>query len=286
MLNLVIFYLNQGLIHYNVKYKGELIEVKNKKFIITGAGAGIGLELSLQMLAKGAHVAAVDLNSEGLNNLVEKSNHNPNLTTHVVDISNDELLLKFKEEYFNTHQIVDGIINNAGIIQPFIDVKNLEMDVVNRVMNVNFFASVKLTKMFLPYLLDRPSGHIVNVSSMGGFFPFPKQTIYGASKAALKIFTEGLYAELLDTKVKVMIVFPGAIATDILKNSNIESSSSDSDNSGIKMLSAKEAAAQIIQGMEKNKFQLYVGTDSKIMKLMYKLNPKGAISYINKKMKM
>ena len=69
---------------------------------------------------------------------------------------------------------------------------------------------------------DKSEQYIVNVSSMGGFFPFPGQTIYGASKAALKIFTEGLYAELEKTNVRVMIVLPGAMNTNITTNSNVK----------------------------------------------------------------
>ena len=116
---------------------------------------------------------------------------------------------------------------------------------------------------------------------MGGFFPFPGQTIYGASKAALKLFTEGLYAELLDTNVKVMVVFPGAVNTNITKNSNVNMVN---NNSSYKMLSANKAATEIIKGIEKNKFQLYVGGDSKIMHFLYNLNPKFAIKMIKKQM--
>lgn len=260
------------------------MELRNKRLIVTGAGAGIGLELVIQLLRQGAYVAAVDINEEGLNNLVKITNNNERLSTHVVDISDDQSLNNFKYEYYQAHSQIDGLINNAGIIQPFEKINDLEMNLINKVMDVNFFGALKLTKMFLPEILKRPEGHIVNVSSMGGFFPFPRQTAYGASKAALKLFTEGLYAELLDTNVHVMIVFPGAIATDIAKNSQVEAGTTE--NSNIKMMSAQDAAAEIIKGMRKNKFKLYVGQDSKIMNLMYKINAKAAINYINKKMNM
>lgn len=86
---------------------------------------------------------------------------------------------------------------------------------IERVINVNFYGTVYLTKAFLPHFLKRPEAQIVNISSMGGFISFPMQTIYGAAKAAVKIFTEGLYAELRETSVKVTVVHPGAIATNI-----------------------------------------------------------------------
>ena len=130
---------------------------------------------------------------------------------------------------------------------------------------------------------DRTEQYIVNVSSMGGFFPFPGQTIYGASKAALKIFTEGLYAELEKTNVRVMIVLPGAMNTNITTNSNVEMNTTK-DESNYKMLEADVAAAQIIDGIEKNKFKLFLGSDAKFLKFLYKINSKWAISFINNKM--
>ncbi|OMF28233.1 SDR family NAD(P)-dependent oxidoreductase [Paenibacillus sp. FSL H8-0259] len=112
------------------------------------------------------------------------------------------------------HGKVDGIINNAGIIHPFLKVNELEYDKIKLVMDINFYGTLYMVKSFLPYLLKRPVVHIANVSSMGGFLPVPGQTIYGASKAAVKLLTEGLRAELKDTNVKVTLVFPGGVSTN------------------------------------------------------------------------
>lgn len=259
------------------------MKVVNKKIIVTGAGSGIGRELTLKLLAKGSSVIAVDINGTALEETKKLTNNNENLQLFIVDISSEESINKFKEDYFKANDKIDGLINNAGIIQKFIYVNNLDMTEINKVMNVNFFGMLRLTKAFLPYMLKNEEAHIVNISSMGGFFPFPGQTVYGASKAAVKIFSEGLYAELLDSKVRVTTVFPGAIRTNIAKNSGIEMTSSN--NSAMKMTEANVAASLIIDAMEKNKFQVYVGSDAKFMNLLYKINPESAIKYINKKMK-
>jgi short-subunit dehydrogenase len=220
------------------------MEVNGKRIIITGAGGGIGKELALQLLAKGAYVAALDINGENLQNLKKESNISETLSMHVVDITSNESINEFKKEYFGKYSVVDSLINNAGIIQPFVNVDKLGDDIIHKVMNVNFFGSLNLTKLFLPELLNRPEAHIVNVSSMGGFFPFPGQTIYGASKAALKLFSEGLYSELLDTNVHVTVVYPGAVNTDIARNSNVDTGKS---NSNVKILSPQKAAELIIK---------------------------------------
>lgn len=256
------------------------MKINNKKIIVTGAGAGIGRQLTLQLLSKGAHVLALDISKKTLEE-TEKLADSKKISTYIVDVSDDASINKFIKEI--TDIKIDGIINNAGIIQPFIDVNKLDYNIINRVMDINFYGPLKLTKLLLPSLLKRKEAHIVNVSSMGGFFPVPGQTIYGASKAALKLFTEGLYAELLDTNIGVTIVFPGAIKTDITKNSGVQTNEDSEIN--MKMTSPEKAAEQIINAIEKNKFKLYVGMDAKIMNIMYKLNSKFAIKFISNKMK-
>lgn len=259
------------------------MKIKGKNVIITGGASGVGKELTKQMLKCGCNVAAVDINKENLEKLKEELN-SKRLKTFVVDMGNIESIREFRENYKKEYSDVDIIINNAGIIQPFVKVESLDDKTINKVMNVNFFGPVNLIRLFMEDLIkDRSEQYIVNVSSMGGFFPFPGQTIYGASKAALKIFTEGLYAELEKTNVRVMIVLPGAMNTNITKNSDVEINTSK-EESNFKMLEPSVAAAQIIEGIEKNKFKLFLGSDSKFLRILYKINSKAAISYINKKM--
>ena len=259
------------------------MEIKRQNAIVTGAASGLGLELTKQLLKEGANVAAVDINEENLKKLKEELN-TTRLKTYVVDMGSAASIKKFREEYKRDYSDVDIIINNAGIIQPFVKVDALDDDTINRVMNINFFGPLNLIRYFMEDLTkDKKEQYIVNVASMGGFFPFPGQTIYGASKAALKIFTEGLFAELEKTNVRVMIVLPGAMDTNITKNSNVEVSS-DSGAASFKMLSPKDGAEQIINGIKKNKFKLFLGGDSKFLKFLYKINSIWAIRFINKKM--
>ena len=257
--------------------------IKGKNVIVTGGASGVGKELTKQMLDRGCNVAAIDINEENLKKLEEELN-SQNLKTYVVDMGDVESIRSFREQYKKDYTDVDIIINNAGIIQPFVKVEELDDKTINKVMNVNFFGPVNLIRFFMDDLIkDQSEQYIVNVSSMGGFFPFPGQTIYGASKAALKIFTEGLYAELEKTNVRVMIVLPGAMNTNITTNSNVKIETSK-EESNFKMLEPSVAASQIINGIEKNKFKLFLGSDAKFLKFLYKLNSKSAISFINKKM--
>lgn len=263
------------------------MKVNNKVIVVTGGGSGIGRELVLNLVKRGARVAAVDLNESALKETLELAGqYQDKISIHVVNISDKDVVDALPQQVITAHGTVDGLINNAGIIQPFVPFSNLPMDAIERVINVNLYGVIYMTKAFLPYLLDRPEAHIVNVSSMGGFFPFPGQTLYGASKAAVKLLTEGLYSELLDTNVKATVVFPGAIATNITKNSGVGRDMDEAESSGnVPMTSPQDAADIIINGMEKDKFQVYVGNDAKLMNLLYKVIPQRATRFMQSRMK-
>ena len=257
------------------------MEVNNKRIIVTGGASGIGKQLVIKLINRGAYVSALDINEENLLNL-KKYLNNERLFIYKVDISSQKENQKFKKQYLKEHLYLDILINNAGIIQEFTNIENLSLEAINKVMNINFYGAVTLIKEFLPDLKTRPEGYIVNVGSMGGFFPFPSQTAYGASKAALGLFTEGLYSELLNTNIKVTLVIPGAIATDIVTNSNVKVK--ETSNNNILMTSAEEAAFKIIDAIKKEKWKIYIGRDAKFMNLIYKVNACKAIKYINKLM--
>lgn len=182
---------------------------------------------------------------------------------------------------------VDGIIHCAGIIQPFVRLQHLAYDTIERVFAVNWLGTLYLTRTFLPILLARPEGHIVNVSSMGGFLPVPGQTVYGASKAAAKLFTEGLHSECAGTNVRVTVVFPGAVATNIVANSGVTLpiANGEAQARARKVTSADAAARIILDGMERNAYRVLVGGDAKLMDLLYRLDPRRAAAFITGQMR-
>jgi short-subunit dehydrogenase len=265
------------------------MKVKDKVIVVTGGGNGLGRELVLNLLSKGAKVITIDINESALQETVVRAGtKNTSLKTFVIDITNRASIEEFVDKAIAQYGFVDGIINNAGIIQPFVKLNDLSYEAIDRVINVNLYGTLYITKAFLPHLLSRPEGHIVNISSMGGFISFPSQTIYGAAKAAVKIFTEGLYAELKDTFVNVTVVHPGAITTNIMANSGLDKPIIDIDSTKSQSnmaLSASRAAEIIIRAVERNKFRVTVGKDATFLDLMYRLNPRIATNFIGKMMK-
>lgn len=263
------------------------MKVLNRVIVVTGAGSGIGRELSLLLLRKQARVVGVDLNEVALAETQKIAGvSDDRFKGFVLDITDKSKVDELPQSVVKHFGSVDGLINNAGIIQKFIPVNDLPIDQINRVMNVNFYGMLNMTKAFLPYFLDRSEAHVVNISSMGGFIPFPGQTIYGAAKAAVKIFTEGLYAELRETNVRVTVIHPGAIATNITANSGLGGPKIDNNSAQNSLaLSPVKAAGIIIRAMEKNKFRATVGKDAYILDKLYRLCPRFATNFIGKMMK-
>ncbi len=264
------------------------MNIHNKTIVVTGGGSGIGRALTLTLLKQGASVAAVDINAQTLQETKTlASKRASRLSTHIVNITDKQAVEKLPEKIIAAHKAVDGLVNNAGIIQPFVKINDLDETAINRVMNVNFYGTLYMTKAFLPYLLKRPAAHIVNVSSMGGFLPVPGQSVYGASKAAVKLLTEGLHAELADTNVHVTVVFPGATNTNITANSGVKNPVANGSTAAksYKTLSPEKAAQIIIRGIAKNKARVFVGNDSKMMNFLYRLSPGFAARLITKQMK-
>ncbi len=261
------------------------MRVIKKVIVVTGAGSGIGRELTLQLLQKGAKVAALDISLEGLSKTVAcAADLSTDLAVYEVNMADNsavENVVTLIKERFGT---IDGIVNNAGIIQPFIRVQNLTRSQIERVMDVNFYGPLNLIQATLPELLTRPEAHVLNVSSMGGFFPVPGQVIYGASKAAVKLLTEGLYAELIDSHVGVTVVFPGAIMTDITRNSGVEQSTPKQSGSTPKGTLPENAAKQMIHAIEHNKPRVFIGKDSVFMDRFYRLAPQRATRFMQKQM--
>ena len=143
-----------------------------------------------------------------------------------------------------------------------------------------------MTKSFLPFLLKRPEGHIVNISSMGGFLPVPGQSVYGASKAAVKLMTEGLHSELARSTVRVTVVFPVPWRRTSPRTQASPSQRWPAEAAGsAPRFPAHKAAQDIVNGMERDAFRVLVGSDAKMLDRLYRLHPRRATAFIANQMK-
>lgn len=261
------------------------MNVQNKHFVVTGGGSGIGRSICLHLLSKNARVSIWDVNVKGMEETLQLAGaKSDKVSLHTVNVSNRAEVEAAAQILINSTGGVDGIINNAGIIQPFIPVKDLTYEQIERVLNINLYGTIYMVKTFLPHLLTRPEAHIVNIASMGGFIPFPGQTMYSASKAAVKLLTEGLYAELLETKVGVSLVMPGAVNTNIMANSGLEPIKATAQQQA-NILSPDKAAELVVEAIEKNTPRVLAGSDARFLDLFYRFMPMRSIRFIVSKMK-
>jgi NAD(P)-dependent dehydrogenase (short-subunit alcohol dehydrogenase family) len=260
------------------------MQLSGKVLVVTGAGSGIGRATALQLLGRGARIAAVDLHSDALEQLATLARAGNRLSLHAMDIAGMSAVAALPDAVIAHHGQVDGVLNIAGIIQPFDPVMELPLPVAQKVMAVNFWGTYYVTTTFLPFLVQRPEAVVVNTSSMGALVPVPGQGVYGASKAAVSLFTECLYAELKDTAVSVTLVIPGAIGTNIATNSGVDTPAMP-DGATPKMTSADEAAHQIVEAVREGTFRVLIGSDARMLDRMSRVAPVKAIGVVADRMK-
>lgn len=267
------------------------MQIKDKVFVVTGGGNGIAREVVLQLIAKGARVAALDLSETGLAETANLANAGDRLTTHAVNVTDRAAVEALPAQIRAQHGAIDGVLNIAGIIHRFAPISELTIDEIAKVIDINYWGTVYVVKAFLPDLLARPEAAILDFSSMGGLVPVPGQGAYGSSKAAVKLFTETLFAELQDTNVQVTVVFPGGVSTNITGNSGVQIPGGTAPKArakpakAFKLTTPAEAARQTVAALEKGTPRLLIGSDAKALDRLGRLMPTRAIRLIADKMK-
>jgi NAD(P)-dependent dehydrogenase (short-subunit alcohol dehydrogenase family) len=198
--------------------------------IITGGGTGMGRELARQLAAEGCHVAMCDVSAENMAEsralALEKAPAGTRVTTHVADVADERQLEAFRDAVVREHATdhVHLVFNNAGIGSAASMIRDARED-WERTFNVCWYGVYFGTRVFLPLLLKAPEGHLVNTSSVNGFWaslgPQTAHTAYSAAKFAVKGFTEALVNDLRINAphVKASVVMPGHIGTSIVINS-------------------------------------------------------------------
>jgi len=261
------------------------VKLSGKVVVISGAGNGMGRQMTIEALARGASVFGVDLNEEALAETA-KITGSEKFAYASANIADRERVMALPDEVIAKFGTIDILVNNAGIIQPFVRVNQLEFKDIDRVMAVNFNGPVNMVKAFLPHLLKRPAAQIANVSSMGAYAPVPGQTIYGASKAAVKLFTEGLRTELYGTPVKVTLIYPGAINTNIAGNSGLKMEMpAGAEMKQPKTTPVETAGKIMITAIENEAPRAFVGGDAAMLDKMARLMPVKVADIIYNQMK-
>lgn len=225
---------------------------QNKTVVITGGSDGIGKALIELLLPMGARVATCGRNQDKLYDLQLRYSNMP-LHCVVADVSNYNDCKMFIESTTKQFGGIDILINNAGISMRSL-LRDAELDVFKKVMDINFFGTVYCTKLALESIIAR-KGTIVGISSIAGYRGLPGRSGYSASKFALNGWMEAVRTELLEEDVNVMWVCPGFTRSNIRKvalNGNAEAQGESPLNEA-SLMSATECAGHILNAIEKRK---------------------------------
>lgn len=234
---------------------------KNKVVWITGASSGIGEALAKALAEKGAKLVISSRREEELqrvkNSLKLSSENIFILPLDLGDTSNADQLT---QQVISKFGRIDLLINNGGISQRALT-KDTSIEIDRKIMEVNFFGTVALTKSVLPFMLKQKSGHIIAMSSIAGKFGFYYRSAYSASKHALHGFFESLRMEIYNDNVNVLIVCPGKIKTNISLNAVTGDGAKHNkmDDSTEHGLSAEDCAVEILKAIELNKEEIFIG---------------------------
>jgi dehydrogenase/reductase SDR family protein 7B len=248
--------------------------MENKVVVITGGSSGIGKALATEFGSKGSKILITGRNVQELDNAVnELKQRGISVSGFQADVSIEDDNKRMAEAAINAFGRIDILINNAGIsMRALFD--EVDMAVVKKVMDINFYGVLYATKYCLPEI-RKNNGSVIGISSIAGFRGLPGRTGYSASKFALNGFLEVLRTELLKTGVHVLTACPGFTSSNIRKRSLTKDGSSqgESPRDESVMMSAEECARHIYNATLKRKRTLILTTQGKLAVFLNKWLP-------------
>ena len=266
--------------------KKTLDDLRGKVAIVTGASSGIGKAMAIEFANRGAKVVLASRNGEKLDDVTRKISKNDGLAVYFpTDVSDEQQCKKLVKETVGLFGGIDILVNNAGISMRanFLDV---DLDVLKRLMDTNFWGTVYCTKYALPYLLKN-KGSIVGISSICGITPLPGRTGYAASKHALDGFLETIRVENIENGLHVMLVHPGFTTSNIrnvaLNRYGLPQVETPLEED--KLMPAERVAKEVAEGIIHKKRDITLTTEGKLITWLYKTMPATAERLIYNEMK-
>ncbi len=234
---------------------------KNKTIWITGASSGIGKAVSIELSKENTNLILSDINENGLSEVAETCKKNGSTAIIIpIDLSNEKSVNEACQTILDKKIKIDGLYHFAGISQRSL-VSETPLFVDRKIFEINFFGAVAITKAILPEMIKNGGGQIAATSSIVGKFGFPYRSSYSATKHAIHGFFESLRAENTKNNIKVSVIIPGRVQTNISvnaidKDGKTHGKMDEGQNSGI---TADKAASIICRNLKKEKKEILVG---------------------------
>lgn len=233
----------------------------DKVIWITGASSGIGEALVYAFAKEGARLVLSARREDELQRIKKRCGlKDENILVLPLDLSDVKEIDTLVQRVIQNFGSIDFLVNNGGISQRSLT-KDTPLEIDRKIMEINFFGTVAITKSVLHQMLKQKGGTIIVISSISGKFGFFLRSAYSASKHALHGFFESLRMEVFKDNIKVLLVCPGKINTNISVNAITGNglTHNKKDNSHERGLSAEECAKQIINAVKQNKEEVYIG---------------------------
>ncbi len=229
------------------------IDVSGQRVLVTGASSGIGAALAEEFARRGAIVGICARRQDRLDEVLARCRtHSPDSRRWVADLSQpaevDRLAATARQEL----GAIDILVNNAGIPKRR-HVSKLDAATVESVMAINYLSPVRLTLALLPEMLARGSGRIINLSSVAATLSSPGESAYDASKAALTAFSESMAVDLWQSGVKVLVVYPGLVDTELFSLPD-----NDPVIAAVEPIPVSELVAGVFEALDSDAVQVYV----------------------------
>jgi len=261
-----------------------MINFKDRLVLITGAASGIGKAITLQLAKEGAKLIIADRAIEEIKKVQEEClKHTSFCETLTFDLNNPSEVSSAASRILEKYGPVYLLINNGGISQRSLAHETpIELD--RKIMEIDFFSYVILTKAFLPSMIERKEGYIAATSSLSGKFGFHQRSAYAAAKHAIQGYFETLRMELKPHGISVTIAYPGSINTNISVNA-IEK---DGNKHGVmdpaqsKGMSAEDCAKHYITAIKKGRPEVLIGGKEFIMFHLKRFFPRLFFKLISK----
>ncbi len=248
--------------------------------VITGAASGIGRALAIELSHYGAHLALSDVDMDRLAQTKDMlGKPTGRIVTQKLDVADAQAIIAYTQDTLQSIGPADFLFNVAGISR-IGDFAHTPLSSMEKIMDVNFWGVVRLTKAYLDQL-TQTKGVVINISSVFGLIAFHGQVHYCASKFAVRGFTETLALEMAPYGVGVCSVHPGGVKTNIARNAEVDHMSNsgksreelDADFDKAAITSVQKAALIILKGAAKRKTRIIVGPDAKIASFVQRCFP-------------
>jgi len=252
----------------------------NKTVWITGASSGIGEALAQQLSRRGAHLILSARNTGELERVRQSTATPERHRVFPLDVSQPEQLAAKTAELLQQTDKIDVLINNAGISQRAL-ANETDLEVDRRIMEVNYFGTIALSKAVLPAMIERGSGQIVAVSSLAGIFGTPLRSAYAASKHALHGFFDSLRTEVHGDNILITLICPGFVRTNVSLNALTGTGAPQGtmDNAQEAGMAADVFAQKMLRAIEKQQEEAVIAGREKIAVMLKRLAPR-LLSYV------